>query len=191
MRYRHLRRTVIAVLATVAFVLIFGLLIRAVLDAETTRRAAIRWIERLAASYGAEVEVGDVLKPYKAAIDRWLWPDVFKNQDTSVAKAKKAISDYKKAIGRPEGLAELMVFYCERAAGFSNDVAFQDEGYFDALVRMFGQALKTIDALPQDCRSPLIARLGAVRHISHNFGYGVGDDMDALLAEFGFDGRQR
>ena len=29
----------------------------------------------------------DVLTPYKEAIDRWLWPDVFKNQDTSVAKA--------------------------------------------------------------------------------------------------------
>lgn len=131
----------------------------------------------------------DVLKPYKATIDRWLWPDVFKNQDTSVAKAKKAISDYKKAIGRPEGLAELMVFYCERAAGFSNDIGLQDEGYFDALVRMFGQALKTIDALPEDRKPALMARLDAVRHISHNFGYGVGDDMDDLLAEFGFDGR--
>jgi len=41
----------------------------------------------------------DGLKPYKATIDRWLWPDVFKNQDTSVAKAKKAIADYKKAVG--------------------------------------------------------------------------------------------
>jgi len=63
----------------------------------------------------------DVLKPYKTTIDRWLWPDMFKNQDTSVSKAKKAISDYKKAIGQPEGLAELMVIYCERAAGFSDD----------------------------------------------------------------------
>lgn len=35
---------------------------------------------------------GEVLKPYKATIARWLWPDVFKNQDISVAKAKKAIS---------------------------------------------------------------------------------------------------
>ena len=69
----------------------------------------------------------DALKPYKLTIDRWLWPDVFKNQDTSVAKAKKAISDYKKAIAQPEGLAELMVFYCERAAGFSNDIGLQDE----------------------------------------------------------------
>lgn len=131
----------------------------------------------------------DVLKPYQATIDRWLWPDLFKNQDTSVAKAKKAISDYKKAIGQPEGLAELLVFYCERAAGFSDDVGLQDEGYFDALVRMFGQALKTTDALPEDCKPALMARLDAVRRISHNFGYGVGDGMDDLLEEFGFDGR--
>lgn len=129
----------------------------------------------------------DVLKPYKAAIDRWLWPDVFKNQDTSVAKAKKAISDYKKAVGQPDGLAELMVFYCERAAGFSNDIGLQDEGYFDALVRMFEQALKAIAALPDAARSTLRGRLCVVRNISHNFGYGVGDDMDELLSEYGVD----
>jgi hypothetical protein len=127
----------------------------------------------------------DVLEPYKATIDRWLWPDVFKNQDTSVAKAKKAISDYKKALGKPEGLAELMVFYCEQAAGFSDDVGLQDESYFEALVRMFAQALATIAALPEGQRSELRVRLDAVRDISHNFGYGVGDVMDELLAEHG------
>ena len=60
----------------------------------------------------------DVLKPYKSIIGRCLWPDVFKNQTPSVSKAKQAIPDYRKAIGRPEGLAELQVFYCEQAAGF-------------------------------------------------------------------------
>jgi hypothetical protein len=129
----------------------------------------------------------DVLKPYKSTIDRWLWPDVFKNQDTSVAKAKKAIADYKKAVGQPDGLAELMVFYCERAAGFSNDIGLQDEGYFDVLVRMFEQALKTIAALPDTARPALLERLDDVRRISHNFGYGVGDDMDELLTEHGVD----
>jgi hypothetical protein len=34
---------------------------------------------------------GDVLKTYKTTIERGLWPDVFKNQDTSIAKATKAI----------------------------------------------------------------------------------------------------
>jgi len=129
----------------------------------------------------------DVLKPYKATIDRWLWPDAFKNQDISIAKAKKAISDYKKAIGQSEGLAELMVFYCERAAGFCDDIGLQDEGYFDALVRMFEQALKIIAALPGEPRPAIWDRLDVVRRISHNFGYGVGDYMDALFAEYGVD----
>jgi hypothetical protein len=131
---------------------------------------------------------GDVLKPYKLTIDRWLWPDVFKNQDTSVAKAKKALVDYKKAVGAPEGLAELMVFYCERASGFGSDVGLQDEGYFDALVRMFEQVLKVIATLPEAQRSELWARLDEVRRMSHNFGYGVGDEMADLLAEHGVDG---
>jgi hypothetical protein len=133
----------------------------------------------------------DVLKPYEVAIDRWLWPDVFKNQFTSVEKAKKAISDYKKAIGQPAGLAELMVFYCERAAGFSNDLGLQDEGYFNALVRMFDQALKVIGTLPAIERPELLARLDAVRRTCHNFGYGVGDDMDALLAAYAADEEPR
>lgn len=134
---------------------------------------------------------GDVLKPYKASIDRWLWPDVFKNQDTSVAKAKKAIADYRKAIGQPEGLAELAVFFCEQAAGFSSDVGLQDEGYLDALVRMFEQALRAIGTLQQERRFALLDRLDAVRRLGHNVGYGVGEDMDRLLDEHGFDAGSR
>jgi hypothetical protein len=133
----------------------------------------------------------DVLKPYKATIDRWLWPDVFKNQDTSVAKAKRAIADYKKAVGQPEGMAELMVFFCERAVGFGNDVGLQDESYFDALVRMFDQACRAVGALPEERSHELSVRLDAVRRLGHNLGYGVGDDMDDLLAEHGFDGGPR
>lgn len=125
----------------------------------------------------------DVLEPYKETIARWLWPDVCKNQDISVSKAKKAISDYKKALGHPEGLAELMVFYCEQAAGFSHDIGLQDEGYFEALVRMFEQALKAVMTLPIAQRDSLRERMDRVRRISHDFGYGVGDDMDYLMAE--------
>jgi hypothetical protein len=126
----------------------------------------------------------DVLKPYKQTIDRWLWPDVLRNQDASVAKAKQAISHYKKAVGEPAGLAELMVFYCERAAGFCNDLGYQDENYFTALVRMFEHALTLANALPASSRDALIARLDRVCNISHRFGYGVGDDMDFTLAKY-------
>jgi hypothetical protein len=126
----------------------------------------------------------DVLEPYKKTIDRWLWPDLFRKQDTSVSQAKSAISDYKKAVGDPEGLAELMVFYCERAAGFCSDMASDDEGYFDALVRMFEQALTMANALSVERRDNLMTRLDRVRVISHKVGYGVGDSMDSLLSKF-------
>ena len=129
----------------------------------------------------------DVLKPYKQNIDRWLWPDVFKQQDTSVAKAKKAIADYKKAVGQPGDLAELTVYFCERGVGFSNDVGLQDESYFGALVRMFQQALLATLALPQAQRAPLLARLNAVRMLGESLGYGVGDEMGELLAGYAID----
>ena len=89
----------------------------------------------------------DVFAPYKASIDRWVCPDVMRNQDISVAKAKKAVSDYKKAIGRPEGVAELTVFYCESCINFLGYCGMDDEGYFNALVLMFEQALKAIQSL--------------------------------------------
>lgn len=46
----------------------------------------------------------DPLKPYKATITQWINPADYRKPH-SVVKAKKAISDYKKALGQPEGLA--------------------------------------------------------------------------------------
>ena len=132
----------------------------------------------------ARLHLGDnVLEPYKATLDRWLWPDVFKNQDTSVAKAKKAIADYKKALGAADGLAELMVFYCERATGFSCDVGVDDETYLGALVRMFEQASKVVNSLPPPPQDPLWARLEVVRDRSRAIGYGVADNIAELFIE--------
>jgi hypothetical protein len=126
----------------------------------------------------------DVLEPYKETIDRWLWPDVLRRQDTSVAKAKQAIGNYKKAVGDPAGLAELMVFYCERAAGFCDDIVNDDDAYYGALVRMFEQSLAVINTLPASGQTGLISRLDRVRNIGHKFGYGVGEDMDFNFARY-------
>ena len=145
--------------------------------AEKASRIAVR------AAYASGIIAAGA--PYKARIDRWLWPDVTRNQWTSVAPAKKAIADYKKAVGQPEGLAELMVFYCERAAGFSKQHGQQDGGYFDALVRMFEQALKGSATLPARQRDAMLNRLDAMRRSSHNFGYGVGYALDDLFSKYG------
>jgi hypothetical protein len=74
---------------------------------------------------------------------------------------------------------------------FREDVDLQDEVYVNALIRMFDQALKTINALPESDRPVWFARLDVVRGASHDFGYGVGDDMGELCARYGIYGGAR
>jgi len=105
-------------------------------------------------------------------------------QQTSVSRAKGAIAKYKKALGDPVGLTELLVFYCERAAGFCQDMDYRDTAYFDALERMFEQALKATANLTGKVQNGFLARLNRVRSIGRQLGNGVGEDMDVLLSEF-------
>jgi len=52
------------------------------------------------------------------------------NQGYSAAKAKKAISDSKKAVGHAEGLAELSVIYCVSCRDFLGFCSVDDEVFF-------------------------------------------------------------
>lgn len=127
-----------------------------------------------------------MLKPYKAIITRWVYPDVVDDQDISVSKAKKAASDYRKAVGSPEGIAELSVYYCETCIDFLDSCGMDDEEYFHALVGMFEKALKAVVQLDGEQQLPFVERLESVQREGHNYGYWVGDDMDRLMAEYGF-----
>ncbi|HMV13233.1 MAG TPA: hypothetical protein PKD88_07475 [Nitrosomonas sp.] len=107
-----------------------------------------------------------------------------RNQDISVAKAKKAVSDYKKAIGRPEGIAELTVFYCESCMDFLGYCGMDDEGYFNALILMFEQALKAIQNLDVKQQAGFVERLNVLQHAGHN--WGMGDEIEDLMVKYGF-----
>ncbi|MBL8297964.1 MAG: hypothetical protein JNN30_06385 [Rhodanobacteraceae bacterium] len=131
----------------------------------------------------------DPLEPYKKVITRWINPPDARSP-MSVSKAKKAISDYRKALGQPEGLAELMLFYCEEVFDFLAGCGMEDEGFYDALVRMFEQALKYVLALPKAQQAAFLARLDRVRQLGQNIGWGVGDDFNYFWSEAGLAGEQ-
>jgi hypothetical protein len=122
----------------------------------------------------------DPLEPYRKTISRWICPDVVKGQNVSVAKAKKAISDYKKAIGLPQGVAELSIFYCEAALDLLSWCGMDDEGYYEALVRMFEQALTALERLPASERTSFYERLDPLRSKAGSLGWGVKDEFDEL-----------
>jgi hypothetical protein len=124
----------------------------------------------------------DSLAPYKATILRWICPDIFKDQRICISKAKKAISDYKKAVGSAEGMAELCVFYCEQVFVLLDQCSMDHEDYYSALVRMFDQSLKWIMSLPEAQRPPLVERLKRILIAGRSIGWGVGYDFDQLWA---------
>jgi hypothetical protein len=128
----------------------------------------------------------DTLGPYKNLIERWVSPDNPKSdRDISVSKALKAISDYKKAVGHPEGLAELMVFYCEQAASFTLNFGMEGDTWFSSLVRTYANALQVTTTLPPERQEPLLTRLDRVREMCSDLGWGVGDDVNQLWADYG------
>jgi hypothetical protein len=136
----------------------------------------------------ARLDLGsDPIAPYKETISRWVHPDVYKGQDYSISKAKKAISDYKKAIGGPDGMAELTVHFCEEAIAFANAYGLDDESFYDALVRMFRQAVTHALALPEAGRELFLERLGKVMAVGQDMGWGVGDAFADTWAEAGLD----
>jgi hypothetical protein len=103
-----------------------------------------------------------------------------KGQPISVSKAKKAIADYKKAIGRADGMADLSIFYCEEAFGFLESCSIEDEGYFAALVRMYGQSLELVSSLPPAERNSYLDRLGRLKSRGKNIGWGVEEEINSL-----------
>ena len=131
----------------------------------------------LAARFGIG---SDPLAPFKKVISRWIYPDLMKGQDVSVAKAKKAIADYRKAVGWPEGITELCVFYCEEAARLVGDCGLEDEAYYSALVRMFEQGLTQAIELPTEECNKMLKRLDAVRGSLRGIGWGVYDAVNEV-----------
>jgi hypothetical protein len=131
----------------------------------------------LAARFGIG---SDPLTPFKKVISRWIHPNLIKGQTVSVAKAKKAIADYRKAVGRAEGITELCVFYCEEAARLVGDCGLEDEAYYAALVRMFEQGLTRAIELPTEERNKMLKRLDAVRGSMRGIGWGVSDAVNEV-----------
>jgi hypothetical protein len=125
----------------------------------------------------------DQLGPFKASISRWISPDLMKGQPISVSKAKKAIVDYKKAIGRPNGMAELSIFFCEEAFGFLESCSIEDEGYFAALIRMYGRSLELVSSLPPSERATYLERLDKLRSRGRHTGWGVEEELNSLWYE--------
>ena len=79
-----------------------------------------------------------------------MFPDVMKNKPIQLSTAKKAISEYSKAVGDAKGETELMTYFVECGNKFTVEFGDIDEGFYDALLRMYARAIKKVLSLPDE-----------------------------------------
>ena len=119
-------------------------------------------------------------------ITKWINPDDVR-KPMSVAKAKQAIVDYRRALGAPAGLAELAVFYCEEVFDFLAGCGMDDDAFYAALVRVFEQALQWVMLLPEAERASFVLRLDRVRRLGQGIGWNVGAEFNDSWLAAGLD----
>ena len=115
----------------------------------------------------------------KKIIFEGLYPDMQRDRPLQVAKAKKAVADFCKAVDEPILHAELMVFFLERGNAFTVEYGDIDAGFYDALLVMASRAVQAICLLPKEKQEAYGERLAEVVRSSSCIGWGYHDGRAA------------
>jgi hypothetical protein len=117
----------------------------------------------------------DPMEYYKDMIESNICPEL--NRPTRLGEAKKAITQYKKAVGDFLGELELMVFYVE--CGTSEIVQFGDmyEAFYDSLESMFGKITTKLQKSDIKIQKLFMPRLKKIISDSQGTGWGYCDAL--------------
>ena len=127
------------------------------------------------------LSTAETLQPYKAIIQQSLYPDGTYDEPIQLARARKAISDYKKATKNARGTLELMVYYVECGTQCTVDFGDIDAWFYESLASMFRQVTQTLQKSDHDTIGHFLPRLEAIVHQARGIGWGYYDDLAATL----------
>lgn len=135
----------------------------------------------------AKFELGDSLKHYKTLIRDAIYPD--RNHPIRLSEARKAISQYKKAVGDPLGELELMVYYVECGNQLTLDFGDIDEPFYNSMISMFANVVKKLQSCDESTNRRFVPRLHTVVQSADGIGWGYHDNLSDIFygafAEFG------
>jgi len=125
------------------------------------------------------------LNPYKAIIEKSLYPDVYEKQTINLSAGKKAISDYKKAIGDLVGTLELMVFYVECGNNFTIDFGDICDSFYSSLESMFNRIVTLLKKSDESVNKMFQPRLRDIvdKAKEKGIGWGYTDFLRNAFAE--------
>jgi hypothetical protein len=124
------------------------------------------------------------LKSYKDIIRKAVCPTLDKGQDLKLSAGRKAISDYRKAVGHPKDMLELMVYYVECGNEFTLTYGDIDEPFYNSLVSMFNDIVsRLMKAQDEYLLHLFLPRLQNVVRKANDIGWGYYDAIADLLAD--------
>ena len=124
----------------------------------------------------------DPIKPYKEIIEECLYPDYRK--PINLSGGKKAVSQYRKAVGDPKGILDLMVFYVECGTNFACEYGSIDEKFYCSLESMFDNALQALAKSDKGTIEEFLPRLQNIVEKAENVGWGYYDTIIELLYNY-------
>lgn len=131
----------------------------------------------------ARLRLGDdPIEKYKRVIDQCMYPNADRGHPIQIAKAKKAIAEYRRAVGDVRGQVDLMLYFVERGNQFTMDYGDIDGPFYDSLVSMYEQAAEAVLDLPRGEREPFQKRLYDLLDASDGTGYGYHDALCDVYA---------
>jgi hypothetical protein len=123
------------------------------------------------------------LASYKKTIENHISPAEPWKTPVKISLARRAIRDYKKAIGDPKGLAELMLFYAECGFNYTIELGDIDEAFYNSIVSVYRDGLVMLNQCDQNVIDELLPHFKSVFESSYDLGWGL---YDALREDLEF-----
>ena len=127
------------------------------------------------------LKTASTLVPYKDTIEHSISPAEPWKNPVKISLARKAISDYRKATGDPEGLAELMLFYVECGVSFTLEFGDIDEAFYYSVVSVFSDGLTMLERCEPEVVDKLLPRFKSAVQSTANIGWGFYDSLRDTL----------
>lgn len=123
------------------------------------------------------------LEDYKLIIEASICPSEPWKRDVSLSTGRKAIRDYKKALGDAEGLIDLMIYYCECGILFTLQFGDIDERFYASIESMYQSALDLLKK-HKKLEDLFFTRIEKIVKDTHGMGWGFHDTLKEIFETY-------
>ena len=117
---------------------------------------------------------------YRRVVEKGLCPNVLRDERIDYQASKRAIKEYRSAIGDVAGSCDLLIYFVECGNAHVTQYGDFDPGLLNAIIKSFRDACELIRVLPEAQQQSFKDRLRAEVERAEGLGYGYYDEMAYL-----------